>query len=71
MRLLCSLSAQVHNASNANQKEKYEADLKKEIKKLQVSCGEFCVLKWGRWYPLHIILSYPAVARPNKDMANF
>ena len=25
----------VHQASNANQKEKYEADLKKEIKKLQ------------------------------------
>lgn len=32
-----SLSPQVHNAANANQKEKYEADLKKEIKKLQVS----------------------------------
>ena len=28
--------SQVHSASNANQKEKYEADLKKEIKKLQV-----------------------------------
>ena len=27
----------VHNAANSNQKEKYEADLKKEIKKLQVS----------------------------------
>ncbi len=26
----------VHNAANSNQKEKYEADLKKEIKKLQV-----------------------------------
>lgn len=26
-----------HNAPNTNQKEKYEADLKKEIKKLQVS----------------------------------
>ena len=25
-----------HNAPNTNQKEKYEADLKKEIKKLQV-----------------------------------
>lgn len=25
----------VHNATNSNQKEKYEADLKKEIKKLQ------------------------------------
>ena len=25
----------VHNASNTNQKEKYEEDLKKEIKKLQ------------------------------------
>lgn len=32
---LCSTS-QLHNAANANQKEKYEADLKKEIKKLQV-----------------------------------
>lgn len=30
-------AVQVHSASNANQKEKYEADLKKEIKKLQVS----------------------------------
>lgn len=28
--------SQLHNAANANQKEKYEADLKKEIKKLQV-----------------------------------
>ena len=28
---------QLHNASNTNQKEKYEADLKKEIKKLQVT----------------------------------
>lgn len=28
---------QLHNAANTNQKEKYEADLKKEIKKLQVS----------------------------------
>lgn len=33
----CILSVpQLHNAANANQKEKYEADLKKEIKKLQV-----------------------------------
>lgn len=32
-----SSSMQLHNAANANQKEKYEADLKKEIKKLQVS----------------------------------
>ena len=30
-------SPQVHSAANANQKEKYEADLKKEIKKLQVN----------------------------------
>nr|XP_018907515.1 PREDICTED: CCR4-NOT transcription complex subunit 3 [Bemisia tabaci] len=39
----------VHNATNSNQKEKYEADLKKEIKKLQrlrdqikswIACGE-------------------------------
>ena len=26
----------VHNAANTNQKDKYETDLKKEIKKLQV-----------------------------------
>lgn len=32
----CDVFFQVHNATNANQKEKYEADLKKEIKKLQV-----------------------------------
>lgn len=31
-----------HNAPNTNQKEKYEADLKKEIKKLQVSVWQ-CV----------------------------
>lgn len=33
---LCPSKPQLHNAANANQKEKYEADLKKEIKKLQV-----------------------------------
>lgn len=32
----CFSTSQLHNAANANQKEKYEADLKKEIKKLQV-----------------------------------
>ena len=31
----------VHNAVNANQKEKYEADLKKEIKKLQVTLSTY------------------------------
>lgn len=36
---------QVHNATNANQKEKYEADLKKEIKKLQV-CGNIIALNF-------------------------
>ena len=35
--MLSLLCLQVHNAANSNQKEKYEADLKKEIKKLQVS----------------------------------
>lgn len=45
---------QLHNAANANQKEKYEADLKKEIKKLQVrGLGmDFCVLweeGWRQW----------------------
>ncbi len=34
---LVSSFLQLHNAANANQKEKYEADLKKEIKKLQVN----------------------------------
>uniref|UniRef100_A0A8C4DR86 CCR4-NOT transcription complex subunit 3 n=1 Tax=Dicentrarchus labrax TaxID=13489 RepID=A0A8C4DR86_DICLA len=33
--MLLTLSSLLHNAANANQKEKYEADLKKEIKKLQ------------------------------------
>ena len=33
---LFQIGKQVHNATNTNQKEKYEADLKKEIKKLQV-----------------------------------
>lgn len=31
----CATSLQVHDTDNSNQKEKYEADLKKEIKKLQ------------------------------------
>lgn len=33
---ICIDDSQVHNAANTNQKEKYEADLKREIKKLQV-----------------------------------
>lgn len=33
-------SPKLHNAANANQKEKYEADLKKEIKKLQVTVSQ-------------------------------
>lgn len=38
---------QLHNAANTNQKEKYEADLKKEIKKLQVNeSGTAEVLPW-------------------------
>lgn len=36
-RLILLSPLQLHNAANANQKEKYEADLKKEIKKLQVN----------------------------------
>ena len=32
----------VQSASNANQKEKYESDLKKEIKKLQVNIRKMC-----------------------------
>lgn len=54
--LLFVSTFQLHNAANANQKEKYEADLKKEIKKLQVRqletffqqekyrCSEYIVL---------------------------
>ncbi|XP_031432915.1 CCR4-NOT transcription complex subunit 3a isoform X2 [Clupea harengus] len=34
-KLINLVIPQLHNAANANQKEKYEADLKKEIKKLQ------------------------------------
>jgi len=33
---MCVICLQVQNATNANIKEKHEADLKKEIKKLQV-----------------------------------
>ena len=44
-----SLSLQVHNAANANQKEKYEADLKKEIKKLQVGPLYSAVLRSSRF----------------------
>ena len=43
-----------HNAPNTNQKEKYEADLKKEIKKLQVSSHYIRCLSHGRW-PLFIL----------------
>ena len=37
LRKGCALAAvsQVHDTENTNQKEKFEADLKKEIKKLQ------------------------------------
>ena len=44
-----SPSLQVHNAANANQKEKYEADLKKEIKKLQVGDRDTAVLRTTRF----------------------
>lgn len=44
---LDSLIPQLHNAANANQKEKYEADLKKEIKKLQVRAGAWAPVSWG------------------------
>lgn len=40
-------SPQLHNAANANQKEKYEADLKKEIKKLQVRAWGPAHVSWG------------------------
>lgn len=44
---------QLHNAANANQKEKYESDLKKEIKKLQVRI--FC---WSQTWPYVNQLNY-------------
>ena len=45
---LVSPPLQVHNAANANQKEKYEADLKKEIKKLQVGPSDTAVSATSR-----------------------
>jgi CCR4-NOT transcription complex subunit 3 len=39
----------VHNAANANQKEKSEADLKKEIKKLQVGPSDTAVSATSRF----------------------
>lgn len=59
--LNCDVFFQVHNATNANQKEKYEADLKKEIKKLQV-----CV-KLSFYYCFAVVVSYklcPQVSCP-------
>ena len=38
------LFSKVYNAANSNQKEKYEADLKKEIKKLQVRFISFSLV---------------------------
>ena len=55
---------QVHSASNANQKEKYEADLKKEIKKLQVGLWVCAILK-------HSHSSLTETKRPAEDMADF
>jgi CCR4-NOT transcription complex subunit 3 len=46
---LVSPPLQVHNAANANQKEKSEADLKKEIKKLQVGPSDTAVSATSRF----------------------
>lgn len=43
MQIFEELWDKVQAASNVNQKEKYEADLKKEIKKLQVGVCVFCL----------------------------
>ena len=51
--------AQVHNASNANQKEKYEADLKKEIKKLQVNLGASVAMVGSAGYICEAVFSAP------------
>ncbi len=44
MEIFEELWEKVQSASNANQKEKYEADLKKEIKKLQVMLNNCTIL---------------------------
>ena len=62
------LSPQVHNAANANQKEKYEADLKKEIKKLQVG-GRGGGGSPSRSDP-RLPPPSPAAPGPDKDMAD-
>lgn len=75
---------QLHNAANANQKEKYEADLKKEIKKLQVIAEEHgderrpssstatlrskCVLCCFCDFFDIANLSWPAIERSDKNM---
>ena len=48
---------QVYDTENVNQKEKYESDLKKEIKKLQRYRDQI-----KTWYTSHAIL--PAVFQP-------
>lgn len=70
---------QLHNAANANQKEKYEADLKKEIKKLQVNKAQkliyfsMSVKCWltvylneiGKLKHFFSIFLFPAIKRSN------
>lgn len=73
---------QLHNAANANQKEKYEADLKKEIKKLQVIVEEHgvdgrppqplyapnvCCVVFVIFFDT-ANLSWPAIERSDKNM---
>lgn len=53
---LCVFHPQLHNAANANQKEKYEADLKKEIKKLQVNTER--QFRYQNWSLLRVMLSH-------------
>ena len=64
----------MYNAANANQKEKYEADLKKEIKKLQVSLfsgyAPYLVDGNKEYVNKRVVLAALASARSNKDVAN-
>lgn len=57
----------MHTASNANQKEKYEADLKKEIKKLQVSGVDMPQPEKQTPFGWFIFV---AVERPTQDMVD-
>lgn len=50
MALFDEIWDKVYSATQQNQKEKYEGDLKKEIKKLQVRKKDGKENESGRWY---------------------